>query len=125
MQQYSGWSLEKLKKERIKIDKAIAIAEKRDKKATIAKMAQLAKQNGFELHELLGEASVKKSTASKSGASPKVRKVRGKVAPKYQHPDNPSQTWTGRGRKPLWVAEHLKTGATLEQLSIATTAESS
>lgn len=120
MQQYSSWSLEKLKKERLKIDKAIASAEKRDKKATLAKMAVVARQNGFELHELLGDPSVSKSTSGKAKSAPKAVKTRAKVAPKYQNPNNPSQTWTGRGRQPLWVAEQLTAGSTLEKLLIPT-----
>ena len=43
---------------------------------------------------------------------------RGSVAPKYANPQNRSETWTGRGRKPLWVAAHLKKGGTLDDLLI-------
>lgn len=37
---------------------------------------------------------------------------------RYRHPDEPSLTWTGRGRKPVWVAEWLAGGGTLEDLEI-------
>lgn len=51
--------------------------------------------------------------------SNKPRKTKGKkVAPKYQNPNDNSQTWTGRGRKPLWVEEALKKGKKLEDLAI-------
>ncbi len=30
------------------------------------------------------------------------------VAPKYANPDDPSQTWAGRGRKPLWLVAKMK-----------------
>ena len=30
---------------------------------------------------------------------------RGKGAPKYRNPKDPSQTWTGHGRRPLWRAK--------------------
>lgn len=33
-------------------------------------------------------------------------KKRAKVQPKYCNPANPSQTWTGRGRKPAWVKNY-------------------
>lgn len=32
-------------------------------------------------------------------------KVRASGAAMFQHPDNPSLTWAGRGRKPKWLAE--------------------
>ncbi len=42
------------------------------------------------------------------------------VAPKYRNPDNASQTWSGRGKRPLWFNEALKRkGVTAESLMIA------
>jgi len=32
------------------------------------------------------------------------------VSPKYHNPDNPAETWAGRGRKPKWVEEKLSSG---------------
>jgi DNA-binding protein H-NS len=45
--------------------------------------------------------------------------LRGPVAPKYRNPDNPAETWAGRGLKPRWIAAALKTGKKLEDFSIA------
>src|SRR6516165_6470201 len=44
---------------------------------------------------------------------------RGVVPPKYRNPDNPAETWAGRGLKPRWLAAALKTGKKLEQFAIA------
>ena len=33
-----------------------------------------------------------------------------KVPPKYRNPEKRSETWTGRGRKPLWMAALVKKG---------------
>jgi DNA-binding protein H-NS len=33
-----------------------------------------------------------------------------KVKPKYRNPDRRSETWTGRGRMPLWMAAFVKKG---------------
>jgi DNA-binding protein H-NS len=41
------------------------------------------------------------------------------VAPKFRNPDNPSETWAGRGLKPRWVVSALKAGHKLEDLLIA------
>ena len=39
-----------------------------------------------------------------------------KVA-KFVNPDNPAETWTGRGRKPNWLVAKLKKGAKLESFA--------
>jgi DNA-binding protein H-NS len=44
---------------------------------------------------------------------------RGPVAPKYRNPDNPSETWAGRGLKPRWLSAALKSGKKLEDFAIA------
>ena len=38
----------------------------------------------------------------------KGRKGKGSVAPKYRDPKNPENTWTGRGRMPLWMVAATK-----------------
>jgi DNA-binding protein H-NS len=47
---------------------------------------------------------------------------RAKVAPKYRNPENPSETWTGRGLRPRWLAAALKSGKKLTDFQIAGTA---
>ena len=49
--------------------------------------------------------------------------ARGPVAPKYRNPENPTETWAGRGLKPRWLAAALKGGKKLEHFSIAQTAK--
>jgi DNA-binding protein H-NS len=36
--------------------------------------------------------------------------ARGSVAPKYRNPENPAETWAGRGLKPRWLAGAIKVG---------------
>ena len=38
--------------------------------------------------------------------------------PKYRNPDNPMQTWSGRGKKPGWVQAWLDAGKDLGELEI-------
>jgi DNA-binding protein H-NS len=45
--------------------------------------------------------------------------ARGAVAPKYRNPDDPSETWAGRGLKPRWLAAALKEGKKIEDFAIA------
>ena len=53
--------------------------------------------------------------------------ARGVVAPKYRNPDNPNETWAGRGLRPRWLAAAIKGGKKLEDFAIvgigATTAK--
>ena len=49
--------------------------------------------------------------------------VLGKVAPKYRNPDNPSETWAGRGLQPRWLASALKSGKKLEHFAIGASAK--
>ena len=34
----------------------------------------------------------------------------GLVAPKYRNPENPAETWAGRGLKPRWLSAATKSG---------------
>jgi DNA-binding protein H-NS len=45
--------------------------------------------------------------------------ARGLVAPKYRNPDNPSETWAGRGLAPRWLAAAIKAGKRKEDFLIA------
>jgi DNA-binding protein H-NS len=44
---------------------------------------------------------------------------RGPVAPKYRNPKDPSLTWAGRGLKPRWLADAIKSGKKLDSFLIA------
>lgn len=39
-----------------------------------------------------------------------------KVLQKYWNPQDHSQTWSGRGKQPYWVAKLLKSGVKLDEL---------
>lgn len=49
---------------------------------------------------------------------PLPSRKKGKAVSKYRNPNNPDQTWTGRGRKPNWLTEALQGGADLADLEI-------
>lgn len=37
---------------------------------------------------------------------------------KYRHPDNPSLTWSGRGKRPSWVNDWIAAGKALDELAV-------
>ena len=40
------------------------------------------------------------------------------VPPKYRNPDQPSQTWAGRGKQPRWLVAQLKSGKRIDDFRI-------
>jgi DNA-binding protein H-NS len=65
-------------------------------------------------------AEVYPTRGGKAAKGPKAA-----VAPKYRNPENTSQTWSGRGKRPLWFVKALKKrGVTAENLLIAGTPKS-
>ena len=88
------------------IPRELARRAKTEKAAALAAIKQLAAEKGFDLDDLLGGAD----------APVAEKKIRAAVAPKYRNANG--ETWTGRGKQPRWVAAHLASGGSLEQLVI-------
>jgi len=84
-------------------DAPMALAKKQE---VADKVRKLALDNGLNISDLVAAEKTK------------AKKPRGKVAPKYKNPENGSETWTGRGRQPRWVASALEGGKTLDELLI-------
>ena len=40
------------------------------------------------------------------------------VSPKYRNPDQPSETWAGRGKQPRWLVAQLRSGKRIEDFTI-------
>jgi len=41
-----------------------------------------------------------------------------RVFPRYRNPDDPSQTWAGRGKQPRWLAAQLRLGKRIDDFKI-------
>ena len=78
-----------------------AKAKLAEKAALLETFKAQAKAKGMTLEEIISSKSPRKT-----------------VPAKYRNPDDASQTWTGRGRKPLWVVEALANGASMDSLAI-------
>jgi DNA-binding protein H-NS len=72
--------------------------------------ATLASKLMFEKQEL------DRRLARVTGRNQKVRRPYPKVHPKYFNPEEPSQTWSGRGLRPRWFAAQLETGRKVDDL---------
>lgn len=49
---------------------------------------------------------------------PKARRPYPEVKPKFRDSSDPSVTWSGRGKLPRWLTQHLKSGKKLEDFKI-------
>ena len=105
----SKFSIKELKE--IVIDAEKTIQKKLSEEVKRAKQAaeEAAKKHGFSLNELFGHANTKPGKAKSS---------RTQTPPKYKNPDDPSQTWTGRGRQPAWFKAALEAGKTPDDMLI-------
>lgn len=52
------------------------------------------------------------------GADKKRKPASRKLSPTHRNPNNPAETWTGRGRKPRWLVAALNAGNTVEECRI-------
>lgn len=71
------------------------------------RILQIAEEVGLTLDELVARGQ--------KGGKSTTRKP---VAPRYRNPDDSSETWTGRGKQPRWLAAKVAAGAKLEDFLI-------
>jgi DNA-binding protein H-NS len=57
--------------------------------------------------------------AQLNGQGDKQRRPYPKVLQKYQNPERPSETWSGRGKQPHWVGTQLSRGKKVGDLLVA------
>ena len=98
-------SLKDLKKLERDVAAAINGYDSRTKSAAIAELEAHARQLGFSLSELTGiEISAKRQ--------------RSPAAAKYRNPEDHTDTWSGRGRKPRWFEAALAAGTKVSDLMV-------
>lgn len=100
-------NLSVLELERLKGSIESAIANRRDSELLNLREAieDMIERSGFTLEEII---EVMQSRPSKKRI----------VKAKYSNPNNPEQTWSGRGRKPSWVEEWIASGHDLNDCLI-------
>jgi DNA-binding protein H-NS len=87
--------------------------------AISAKVTERRRELELELSKLAGVGGRGKATKSARGGR------MGPVAPKYRNPENPAETWAGRGLKPRWLTAAIKGGKKLDDCLIAGTPKGS
>ncbi len=103
-------NLEELSREaltdlRAQIDIQLEKREAQRKTDALKAIEEAAGKYGFSLDELANATGRRKSSFMKG-------------VPKYAHPEDKTQTWTGKGRKPKWFDHALASGITPAQMEI-------
>jgi DNA-binding protein H-NS len=83
---------------RARVDRLMAQKKTGARAELRAKIAQMAKAQGMRLEDVLGD---KRASRGRN---------KGVVAIKYRDPNNPSNTWTGRGKIPRWMTAAMQDG---------------
>jgi len=96
-------SLNELKDLQRRVTKAIEEFHDRKKRQAISMLEEQAQALGFSLAELVSSVETR-------------RRMPARV--KYSNPDNSTETWTGRGRRPLWIEAALRSGKSLADLLV-------
>lgn len=99
----NSMSREELEKLQKNVNKALDGYQDRQRKEALAAAEAAARKMGFTLAELIGGQSKKTKVVS---------------PPKYRHPENTEQTWTGRGRQPEWMKDAIENGRSKDEFLI-------
>ena len=89
-----------------KIGQVLSVRLTSEKRELEKRLSQLRREN--EMHADSTEAS---------GVLRERRKYP-RVYPKYRNPNEPTETWSGRGKQPHWLVAALKTGQKIEEFMI-------
>ncbi|WP_240608034.1 H-NS family nucleoid-associated regulatory protein [Pararhodobacter oceanensis] len=96
-------SLKELKQLQKRVETAITEFKDRETRRALEEVEAFARDRGLSPADL--QALMRKRT-------------RRPATPKYADPNDPSVTWSGRGRRPHWVTAALADGKTLDDLAI-------
>lgn len=101
--------LAKIRKAKAELEKKEKALLNRTQGRAMERIVKIANENGISATQIIDALKQDKPRKEKRTATKSVT-ARAKVAPKYRNPANPEQTWTGRGKQPLWVQELNKAG---------------
>ena len=94
------------------IDMAIATASDRAKSNALQAAEAIAREHGFSLADLAAQMS----SGKRVRGSAKAGDSAGASAVRFRNPEDHSQTWSGRGRRPRWFNEAEVAGRAIEDL---------
>src|SRR3954447_19358013 len=90
------------------ISQVLSIRLTSEKRELEKRLAQLRREKESRQPEGAGELSL-------AGIAVAPRRKYPRVFPKYRNPKQPSETWSGRGKQPRWLAAALSSGHTIDE----------
>jgi DNA-binding protein H-NS len=91
------------------IGRVLSVRLTSEKRELEKRLAQLRRES---------EISQSKPANTRLKEAPRERRKYPTVFPKYRNPNQPFETWSGRGKQPRWLTAALKTGQTIEEFAI-------
>lgn len=97
--------------------KDLTVAELNELKDSIEEVIEKRKREEVaelrrQIDSLLGNSGITLEDIQNAKAPSKT------VRPKYRNPEDSTQTWTGRGRRPTWLDQKINAGSKLEDFII-------
>lgn len=100
----SNLSYKELSELKKQVEVELVKRKQAERQTLLSQVQELVASKGYSLGDLLGE----KKGGRKASAS------RGQ----FRNPADPTQTWTGHGRKPKWALEWIASGRSIEELRV-------
>jgi DNA-binding protein H-NS len=93
------------------INRVLSVRLTSEKRELEKRLAQLRREKEINLTDPAGAPSIK--------GTARQRRKYPRVVPKYRNPQEPSETWSGRGKQPRWLVAALKAGRRIEEFVIS------
>jgi DNA-binding protein H-NS len=84
----------------------------------MAEFRRIASRAGYEVSLNKIGQMIQQNSRQRGANRNIIGSQRAPVLPKYRNPDNPAESWSGRGHRPRWLEAQLATGKTLQDLEI-------
>ena len=101
---YSTLSVQELNSVIAEAQSAIETKAEQEKEEVRGELTALAQSRGYTIEDLFPSSGKGKKKA--------------KLPATHRDPNNPANTWTGRGRKPKWMIEALEADASVEDFKV-------
>jgi DNA-binding protein H-NS len=117
----SNYNLAELKGLQFDIEKEIKSRQQDEVRKAREQILAIAQDVGVPVAELIAKASGGKNGGGKNGGGKNGGAKKGggqQGQARFRNPADESQTWTGRGRQPKWIAEAVSGGKSLDDFRI-------
>ena len=106
-QNFDGMSVDELWQLHEELSQVLSVRLTSEKRELEKRLAQLRREKESRQSEIVDARN-----------PPRERRKSPRVFPKYRNPEQPSETWSGRGKQPRWLTAALKRGHKIEEFVI-------